>query len=67
MSSPFLTRGLRIKILDERTGKKKDFLYEGGIESFVEYLNKNKEVLHPKPIAISGEKNGVLVDIASSI
>ncbi len=60
----FLTKGLRIKILDERTGKKKDFLYEGGLESFVEYLNKNKEVLHRKPIPISGEKNGVLVDIA---
>ncbi|MCG6880515.1 MAG: DNA topoisomerase (ATP-hydrolyzing) subunit B [Deltaproteobacteria bacterium] len=60
----FLTKGLRIKILDERTGKKKDFLYEGGLESFVEYLNKNKEVLHRKPIAISGEKNDVLIDIA---
>ena len=60
----FLTKGLRIKILDERTGKKKDFLYEGGIESFVEYLNRNKEVLHRKPISISGEKNGVLADIA---
>ena len=60
----FLTKGLRIKILDERTGKKKDFLYEGGIESFVEYLNRNKELLHRKPIVISGEKNAVLVDIA---
>ena len=60
----FLTKGLQIKILDERTGKKKEFLYEGGIESFVEYLNRNKELLHPKPIVISGEKNGVLVDIA---
>ncbi len=60
----FLTKGLRIKILDERTGKKKDFLYEGGIESFVEYLNRNKELLHRKPIAISGEKSGVIVDIA---
>jgi len=55
---------LRIKIFDERTGKKKDFLYEGGIESFVEYLNRNKELLHRKPIVISGEKSGVLVDIA---
>jgi DNA gyrase subunit B len=60
----FLTKGLRIKILDERTGKKKDFLYEGGIESFVEYLNRNKELLHRKPVVISGEKSGVLVDIA---
>ena len=60
----FLTRGLRIKILDERTGKKKDFLYEGGIESFVEYLNKNKEVLHPKPICVEGQKGDLLIDIA---
>jgi DNA gyrase subunit B len=60
----FLTKGLRIKIMDERTGKKKDFLYEGGIESFVEYLNRNKELLHRKPVVIYGEKSGVLVDIA---
>ncbi len=60
----FLTKGLRINILDERTGKKKEFLYEGGIESFVEYLNRNKELLHRKPIVISGEKSGVWVDIA---
>jgi len=60
----FLTKGLGIKIFDERTGKKKEFLYEGGIESFVEYLNRNKELLHRKPIVISGEKSGVLVDIA---
>ncbi|NNG06213.1 MAG: DNA topoisomerase (ATP-hydrolyzing) subunit B [Desulfobacteraceae bacterium] len=60
----FLTQGVKIQISDERTGKKKDFVYEGGIKSFVEYLNKNREVLHKKPIYISGEKNGVLVDIA---
>lgn len=60
----FLTQGVKIQISDERTGKKKDFMYEGGIRSFVEYLNKNREVLHKKPIYISGEKNGVLIDIA---
>ncbi|MFH1952485.1 MAG: DNA topoisomerase (ATP-hydrolyzing) subunit B [Pseudomonadota bacterium] len=60
----FLTKGLRIKISDERSGKKKDFLYEGGITSFVEYLNENKEVLHQKPIYISGEKGGVLIEVA---
>ncbi|MBW1779195.1 MAG: DNA topoisomerase (ATP-hydrolyzing) subunit B [Deltaproteobacteria bacterium] len=58
----FLTKGLRIKIVDERTGKKKDFLYQGGIRSFVEYLNKNKEVLHRKPIQIVGERSGVLIE-----
>ena len=51
----FLTRGVRIKITDEQSGRKKDFLYEGGIRSFVEYLNKNRETLHGKPIYISGE------------
>jgi DNA gyrase subunit B len=60
----FLTRGVEIQIADERTGKKREFAYEGGIKSFVEYLNKNKEVLHKKPIYVSGEKNGVLIDIA---
>ena len=54
----FLTKGLRITLTDEReeTPKKADFCYEGGLISFVEYLNKNKEKLHPKPIYI--EKNG---------
>ena len=60
----FLTKGIRIKISDERTGRKKDFLYEGGIKSFVEYLNKNKEVLHKNPIYISGEKNDVIMEVA---
>lgn len=54
----FLTKGLRIVIEDLRgeTPKKSDFCYEGGLISFVEYLNKNKEKLHPKPIYI--EKSG---------
>ena len=54
----FLTKGLRITLTDEReeTPKKADFCYEGGLISFVEFLNKNKEKLHAKPIYI--EKNG---------
>ncbi len=60
----FLTKGLRIKIVDERSGKKRDFLYQGGIVSFVEYLNTNKEVLHGKPIFISGERSGVVIEAA---
>lgn len=60
----FLTKGVKIKISDEKTGRKKNFLYEGGIASFVEYLNKNKEVLHKKPISISGEKNGIIMETA---
>ena len=60
----FLTKGVRIRISDERTGQKKEFLYEGGIKSFVEYLNKNKEVLHKKQIYFNGEKNNILMEVA---
>ncbi|HYA26612.1 MAG TPA: ATP-binding protein, partial [Thermodesulfovibrionales bacterium] len=55
----FLNRGLKITILDERVDKKQEFLYKGGIVSFVEHLNKNKTPLHPKPIYISGEREGI--------
>jgi DNA gyrase subunit B len=60
----FLNRGLKISIADERSGKKQTFFYEGGIASFIEYLNKNKTPLHPAPIALSKERDGVFVDIA---
>ncbi|MFH1241591.1 MAG: DNA topoisomerase (ATP-hydrolyzing) subunit B [Pseudomonadota bacterium] len=60
----FLTSGVRIEISDEQSGRKKNFVYEGGIRSFVEYLNKNREVLHDKPIYISGEKAGVMTEIS---
>ena len=54
----FLTKGLRISIEDKRgeTEKKSDFCFEGGLNSFVEYLNKGKEKINDKPIYI--EKNG---------
>jgi len=61
----FLTQGLHIKIADDRSGKKRDFLYEGGIKSFVEYINKNKEVLHAKPIHYTGEKNNIVIEFAA--
>jgi len=60
----FLTSGVRITIFDEDSGRKKEFVYEGGIKSFVEYLNKNREVLHPSPIYLSGTKNDVTMEIA---
>lgn len=60
----FLNRGLKITILDERADKKQEFLYKGGIVSFVEHLNKNKTPLHPKPIYISGEKEGIFAEVA---
>ena len=62
----FLTKGLRIKIEDlrEETPKKADFCFEGGLKSFVEYLNKNKEKLHPQPIYIEKTAGEVPVEIA---
>lgn len=60
----FLNRGLKITIHDERADKTQEFLYKGGIVSFVEHLNKNKTPLHPKPIYISGDKEGISAEVA---
>ena len=60
----FLNKGLKITILDERVDKNQEFLYKGGIISFVEHLNKNKTVLHPKPVYIFGEKDGIFAEVA---
>ncbi len=60
----FLNRGITIILTDERNNEEKTFLYEGGICSFVEHLNKNKDVLHPVPICVSGAKDTTIVEIA---
>ena len=60
----FLNHGLSIAIKDERDQRRHDFLYEGGIVSFVEHLNRAKTPLHPKVMHLQGEKEGVGVEIA---
>ncbi len=61
----FLNAGVRITIADERAeGKSHEFFYEGGINSFVEYLNRAKTALHAKPIYVKGEKGGVEIEIS---
>ena len=60
----FLNAGVRIIIKDERVEKEHDFFYEGGIGSFVEYLNRNRTPVHPKPIFVKGERGGVEIEIA---
>ncbi|WP_426756361.1 DNA topoisomerase (ATP-hydrolyzing) subunit B [Myxococcus sp. Y35] len=60
----FLNAGLHISIRDERTNKEHDFKFDGGISSFVEYLNKSKQTLHDKPIAFKAEREGVTLEIA---
>jgi DNA gyrase subunit B len=62
----FLNKGIHIRLIDDRHEEKieKDLHYEGGIVSFVEYINKDKEVLHDLPIYIEGEKDGSYCEIA---
>lgn len=59
----FLNKGIHITLFDERTNKKQEFQYEGGIISFVEFLNKNKNPLH-KVIYFEKQKNGTKLEIA---
>lgn len=60
----FLNPGLRIILKDEKSGKEQEFNYKGGIVSFVESLNKNKEVIHPKVIYFSGENGTTTFECA---
>ena len=62
----FLTKNLKIRLVDEREGqeKEKEFHYEGGIQEFVSFLNKGKEALYPDVIYCEGEKEKILVEVA---
>jgi len=59
----FLTKGLTIKFRDERTDQEMTFYFEGGILSFIRYLNKNRTPLHP-PFYVEKSVNGTLIEIA---
>ncbi|HEX6435853.1 MAG TPA: DNA topoisomerase (ATP-hydrolyzing) subunit B [Candidatus Binatia bacterium] len=60
----FLNSGVKITIEDERSQKKHEFLYKGGLLSFVEHLNRAKTAIHPKVVHFAGERDGVEVEIA---
>ncbi|WP_370875067.1 DNA topoisomerase (ATP-hydrolyzing) subunit B [Cytobacillus purgationiresistens] len=61
----FLNKGLKLIIEDKRVENKvKEFVYEGGIKSYVEHLNKSKEVLHEEPIFIEGEHEGISIEVS---
>ena len=62
---PFLNRGIKITIEDKRVeNKQNEYYYEGGIKSYVEHLNRTKEVIHEEPIYIEGERDGITVEVA---
>lgn len=61
----FLNRGILITIEDKREeGKRNEYHYEGGIKSYVAHLNRTREVIHPEPIYVEGERDGITVEVA---
>ena len=61
----FLNKGIAITLIDKReNGQEESYHYEGGIKEFVSYLSRNKEVLHPEPIYVEGEKDGIIAEIS---
>ena len=62
----FLNKGIRITLADRREGQEnvETYYYEGGIKEFVNYLNRNKDVLHPEPIYVEGEKDGIIAEVS---
>ena len=61
----FLNKGITISLTDEREeGKSESFHFAGGIIEYVEFLDKNKDKINPKPIYLEGEKNNIIVEVA---
>ncbi|MEA3385550.1 MAG: DNA topoisomerase (ATP-hydrolyzing) subunit B [Thermodesulfobacteriota bacterium] len=60
----FLNPSVKIYLEDEKTGNNKEYHFKGGVTSFVEYLNKNKELVYETPVYINGERNQIQLEIA---
>jgi DNA gyrase subunit B len=60
----FLNNGVKIHLIDERDGKQENFAHSGGVEGFVQYVNRGKNVLHPHIFHATGEKDGIIVEVS---
>ena len=60
----FLNNGVKIELVDQRHSKSENFAYSGGVRGFVEYMNRSKSVLHPKPFYAVAEKDGMTVEVS---
>jgi len=60
----FLNNGVRIVMVDQRTGKEENFAFSGGVKGFVEYMNRAKNVLHPNLFVSHAVKDGITVEVA---
>jgi DNA gyrase subunit B len=62
--SAYLTKGVWITFIDKRSDRERSFYFEGGLQSFVRHLNRNKEALHTQPIYVERREGGTLVEVA---
>ena len=62
--SAYLKKGVWITLIDERTDRERSFYFEGGLISFVRHLNRNKEVLHNRPIYVERKEGSTAVEVA---
>lgn len=60
----YLNRGTKIILSDERNGQRHEYYHTGGIQDFVRYINKNKEVLNPEPIYFESTREGTVLQVA---
>ncbi|WP_131109676.1 DNA topoisomerase (ATP-hydrolyzing) subunit B [Sulfuricystis thermophila] len=60
----FLNNGVRIRLIDQRSGKEEDFAFAGGVKGFVEYINRSKTVLHPNIFHAEGVSGPIAVEVA---
>ncbi len=60
----FLNKGLRIRLVDERTGEDETFIYQGGIREFVQHLNANRDPVHPDIVHLEREVDGHQIEVA---